>query len=106
MMEIESEATASNILAFLQTMYWKGVKREVCEAILACHEIEQISPGLSAYETAGRNSDLSGINFKKFCAMLSEYATASQTTIRRSPVRHARKSVHIEILGVVGPSDF
>ena len=74
-MDEVNEASADNVLGLLRTMYWKGVKREVCEAVLAYHKIEQLHPGLSAYEKNHRNSDLSGINFKKFCALLSKCAT-------------------------------
>ena len=73
-MEEVNEASVDNMLGFLRTMYWKGVKREVCEAILAYHKIEQLHPVLSAYEKDSRNSDLSGINFKRFCTLLSKCA--------------------------------
>lgn len=67
-----NEATADNILRFLQGMYWKGVKREVCEAILAYHKIEQFYPNLSAYENDNLNIHLSGNNFRKFSVLLSK----------------------------------
>jgi len=65
------EADSDHIFDLLETVYWKGVEREICASILAYQEINQHQPDLSLYER--HNSDLEGINFKRFCTLLSEY---------------------------------
>ncbi|KAF2439509.1 hypothetical protein P171DRAFT_436152 [Karstenula rhodostoma CBS 690.94] len=67
------EASTENILGSLQSIYWKGVGREVCEAALAYRKIEQEYPDLSPYEKRDGNSDFSGANFKNICSLLTPW---------------------------------
>jgi hypothetical protein len=71
-MNNSKEASVENILDLLQSVYWKGVRREVCEAILAYQKIEHFYPGLITYERENQDSELSGVNFERFCALLSK----------------------------------
>jgi hypothetical protein len=71
-MDNTEEAVVENILNLLQSVYWKGVRREVCEAILAHQRIEQFCPDLTNYERENQDSELSGANFERFCTLLSK----------------------------------
>jgi hypothetical protein len=65
------EANSAHIFDLLETVYWNGVEREICAAVLAYQEIKHCQPDLTRYELD--NSDLDGINFKRFCTLLSKY---------------------------------
>ncbi len=66
------EANVKKILNLLQSVYWKGVRREVCEAILAYQKIEHFHPAFTAYERENQDLELSSGNFESFCTLLSK----------------------------------
>jgi hypothetical protein len=70
-----SDGSFDGILRLLTSVYWEGVEREIRGLILAFQEIER-DFDKQAFDGCS-DLDASGLNFQRFCTLLSKYEIAS-----------------------------
>lgn len=78
------EATAENLLALLQSLYWNGVEREICNMILAYSEISDSHPDPLTPENCGSTAvSLDSKNYQSIFRLWCRYFEQVHHVARR-----------------------
>ncbi|KAF2144352.1 uncharacterized protein K452DRAFT_296543 [Aplosporella prunicola CBS 121167] len=90
----ESDATTDTVLALLQSMYWEGVQREICNMVLALKELSNLQPEPLPQEASATRLESQPFNniFNLWSPQhkdpsMFDYKSAYRTTVQAAQAR-------------------